>query len=194
MHCEVLCSESYPSCTPMFTVRCCSRGMRSILFSLRDGFLHSLKRPGPRCARFSNSRALALAEQDAAAASTCGARGSAGPVSWQSWQSWHFCRASHAQAHHAGLQGAGHLLRAAAASGTAGAARGGGAGPCAAAGAGRTRAALAARSAACLGAAASCAHVTKFGLSRDPGFSPLFQLEACACVFCNATNTLRMSC
>ena len=34
-----------------------------------------------------------------------------------SWQSWHFCRASHARAQHAHLQGAGHLLRAAAAAG-----------------------------------------------------------------------------
>ena len=169
MHCEVLCSESYPSCTPMFTVRCCSRGMRSILFSLRDGFLHSLKRPGPRCARFSNSRALALAEQDAAAASTCGARGSAGPVSWQSWQSWHFCRASHAQAHHAGLQGAGHLLRAAAASGTAGAARGGGAGPCAAAGAGVREGRVGSEERHVPARRGVLLHVTKFGLSGDPG-------------------------
>ena len=29
----------------------------------------------------------------------------------------------------------------------------------------------------CLGAAAPCAHVTKFGLSRDPGFVVSFQLE-----------------
>ena len=41
----------------------------------------------------------------------------------------------------------------------------------------RTRAALAARCAACVSVAASQAHVTKFGLSRDAGFFPLFQLE-----------------
>ena len=61
--------------------------------------------------------------------------------------------------------------------GTAGAARGGGAEPRAAAGAGRARAASAARSAACLGAAVPCAHVTKFGLSRDPSFVAFLQLE-----------------
>ena len=77
------------------------------------------------------------------------------------------------------LQGAGHLLRAAAAAGVRHR-RGGArrrAGPRAAAGAGRARAALAARSAVCLSVAESQAHVTKFGLSRDPGFFPFFQLE-----------------
>ena len=74
---------------------------------------------------------------------------------------------------------AGHLLRAAAAAGARHrrTARGGGRGHAQQQGQGCARAALGARCAACLRVAAPCAHVTKFGLSRDPGFFPLFQLE-----------------
>ena len=63
------------------------------------------------------------------------------------------------------------------ASGTAAAARGGGRGRAQQQGQGRATAALAARSAARRSVAESQAHVTKFGLSRDPGFFPFFQLE-----------------
>ena len=49
--------------------------------------------------------------------------------------------------------------------------------PSAAAGAGPCEAALAARSTVCLSVAELQAHVTKFGLSHDPGFVAFFQLE-----------------
>ena len=76
---------------------------------------------------------------------------------------------------HAGLQGAGHLLRAAAAAGarTAGAARGGGAGPCAAAGAGVREGRVGSEERHVPARRGVSLHVTKFGLTMVVASSQL---------------------